>query len=214
MSDAFYTLVWHVCAPAFITSGRPTVLGIEHTRRAGAFILAANHQSAYDVPLLMLHVRRHIDFVSIVEVFQKPLVGWFYGSLNAFPLDRGRPDAKTVRVILDRLERGRVVGMFPEGRFRTGGSSMVHTRQIKPGIGRIAQLANVPIVPCAIVGSPKYKQFTSWLPLRSTRYGLAFGQPIFPLAAPQAIEQQLVEAIAILHDALAEKLGSGIDGSV
>ena len=210
MSDAFYTLVWHVCAPAFISSGRPTVLGIEHTRRTGAFILAANHQSAYDVPLLMLHVRRHIDFVSIVEVFQKPLVGWFYGSLNAFPLDRGRPDAKTVRVILDRLERGRVVGMFPEGRFRVRGDSMVHTGKIKTGIGRIVQLAQVPIIPCAIVGSPAYKRPRSWLPLRSTRYGLAFGEPIFPQLDPTALEAELITAIQKLHSTLAETLGVGI----
>ena len=203
MSDAFYTFVWHVCAPAFIISGRPLVIGLEHTRRAGAFILAANHQSAYDVPLLMLHVKRHIDFVSIVEVFQKPLVGWFYGSLNAFPLDRGRPDARTVRVIRDRLARGRVVGMFPEGRFRTGASSMVYTRQIRPGIGRIAQLAGVPIVPCALIGSPTYSRFTSWLPRRRTRYGLAFGEAIAPEGDPHSIELRLTDAIAALHERLA-----------
>lgn len=213
MSDAFYNLVWTVCAPAFIVSGRPTILGIEHTRRAGAFILAVNHQSAYDVPLLMLHVRRKIDFVSIVEVFQKPLVGWFYGSLNAFPLDRGKPDAPTVRVILDRLARGRVVGMFPEGRFRTGGASMVYTRQIKPGIGRIAQLAGVPIVPCAIIGSAQYKKIASWLPLRSARYGIAFGQAISPDADDGAIEAELCEAVASLHGRLATAVGFGIDSN-
>jgi 1-acyl-sn-glycerol-3-phosphate acyltransferase len=211
MSDAFYNVVWTVCAPAFLVSGSPTVIGIEHTRRDGAFILAANHQCAYDVPLLMLHVRRKIDFVSIVEVFRKPLVGWFYGSLNAFPLDRSKPDSPTVRVILDRLTRGRVVGMFPEGRFRTGAASMVHTRQIKPGIARIAQLAGVPIVPCAIIGSPAYSKFKSWLPRKRTRYGLAFGKPIRPEGEPSSIELKLSDAIASLHGELAGRLGFGIE---
>ena len=211
MSDTFYNIVWTVCAPAFLVSGRPIVIGIEHTRRDDAFILAANHQCAYDVPLLMLHVRRKIDFVSIVEVFQKPLVGWFYGSLNAFPLDRSKPDSPTVRIILDRLKRGRVVGMFPEGRFRTGAASMVHTRQIKPGIGRIAQLAGVPTVPCAIIGSPAYSKFTSWLPTKRTVHGLAFGEPIWPEGEPSSIELKLADSIASLHADLTGRLGSGIE---
>lgn len=210
MGDVFYNLVWHVCAPAFVVSGDPVVIGREHVERKGAFILAANHQSAYDVPLLMLHVRRHIDFVSIVEVFQKPLVGWFYGSLNAFPLDRDKADSKTVRVILDRLSHGRVVGMFPEGRFRAGASSMVHTRKIKPGIGRIAQIAGVPIVPCAIIGSPSYSKFKSWLPQKKTRYGLAFGPPLMAAGEPSSLELKLADAIAALHIELTAKLGFGI----
>lgn len=210
MSDAFYTLVRTIGATAFISSGRPVVLGREHLPHTGPFILAANHQSPYDVPLLILHVPRHIDFVSIVEVFQKPLVGWFYGSLNAFPLDRGRPDAKTVRIILDRLAKGRVVGMFPEGRFRTGAASVVHNGQIRPGVGKIAQLANVPIVPCAIIGSPRYGNVQSWLPLRRTRYGVAFGEPITPDGDPVEIEATLCSAFANLHTRLKQQLGFGI----
>src|SRR4051794_12787212 len=99
-------------------SSTPTVLNAEVTRRAGPYILAANHQTPYDVPLLMRHTARNVDFVSIVEVFKNPFIHWFYGSMNAFPLDRSKPDAPTIRVILDRLSRGRVVGMFPEGRLR------------------------------------------------------------------------------------------------
>lgn len=205
MSDAFYNLVWYTCAPAFLVSGKPIVLGRQHVEREGAFILAANHQSPYDVPLLMLHVRRKIDFVSIVEVFRKPLVGWFYGSLNAFPLDRGRADSKTVRIILDRLARGRVVGMFAEGRFRKGQDSVVHSRQIKRGIGRIAQLANVPIVPCVIVGSERYAKPKSWLPLRRTRYGIAFGEAIEPTGDETEIEVRLVDQFVSLHQQLSEQ---------
>lgn len=211
MSDVFYSVIRHLFSVPFRMSGRPVVLGREHVPRAGPFILASNHQSPYDVPFLIMHTPRRVDFVSIVEVFQKPIVGKFYGAMNAFPLDRGKPDAKTVRIILDRLERGRVVGMFPEGRFRTGASSMVHTKQIKPGIGRLAQLANVPIVPCAIIGSPSYSKVTSWSPLRRTRYGLAFGKPIVPRLDPERIEANLIDAIATLHDTLVAALHFGID---
>src|SRR4051794_15103658 len=137
----------------------------------------------------MRHAARRIDFVSIVEVFQNPIVGFLYGALNAFPLDRSRPDVPTIRTVLDRLARGRVVGIFPEGRLRPGALSMIHTRQMKPGIGRIAKLANAPIVPCAIVDSAMYWNVKSWLPRRSTRYGIIFGQAIEPRDDPGATEQ-------------------------
>ena len=210
MGDVFYSFIRQLFGAPFRASGRPVILGRELVPRTGPFILASNHQSPYDVPFLIIHVPRKVDFVSIVEIFNKPIVGTFYGAMNAFPLDRGRPDAKTVRVILDRLEKGRVVGMFPEGGFRRGAASMVHTRRIKPGIGRIAQLANVPIVPCAIVGSPRYDRVNAWHPIRRTKYGVAFGQPIRPEGEPAWIEAQLVDAISLLHSHLIGRLGFGV----
>src|ERR1041384_2498243 len=118
MSDAFYRAVRMVGTTAFWASASPVVVGESHVPGSGACIIAATHQSPYDVPLLIRHTRRLLDFVSTVEVFRNPLVAWFYGSLNAFPLDRSRPDVATVRVILDRLRRGRVVAIFPEGAIR------------------------------------------------------------------------------------------------
>ncbi len=199
MSDLFYNLVWYAGYPAFFTSSRPTVVNARVTRRHGAFILASNHQAPYDIPLLMRHCVRRIDFVSIVEVFRNPLVAWFYGSMNAFPLDRAKPDSPTVRTILDRLSRGRVIGMFPEGRFRKGGESVVHTGEIRSGIGRIANLSGAAVIPCVIAGSPAYSRFASWLPLFKTRYGIAFGEPIDPTLEAEEIERRLVEAMRELY---------------
>jgi len=203
MSDHFYNMVWHIAQPVFWMSSNPILIGARHTDRPGPYLLAAgNHQSPYDVPLLMRHCARNIDFVSISEVFRKPLVGWLYGNMNSFPLDRSRPDAHAVRTILDRLQRGRVVGMFPEGRFRKGRESVLHTGKIQPGIGRIAKLANVPIVPCVVLNSMLYTRPTSWLPLGRTKYALGFADPIGPDAEPQQIEATLVSAFLKLQAAL------------
>jgi 1-acyl-sn-glycerol-3-phosphate acyltransferase len=205
VSDAFYNLLWYAGYPAFFTSSRPTAINARVTRRDGAFILASNHQAPYDIPLLMRHCARRIDFVSIVEVFRNPLVAWFYGSMNAFPLDRSKPDSPTVRIILERLSRGRVIGMFPEGRFRKGAESVVHTGKIRSGIGRIANLSGAPVIPCVIVGSPKYSRFVSWLPVFGTRYGIAFGEPIDPALEAEEIEKRLVRAMQELYAQLAAR---------
>ena len=147
-----------------------------------------------------------MDFVSIREVFDHRLLGAFYGAMNAFPLDRGRADSKTVRVILDRLSRGRVVGMFPEGGFRRGDASMICTHAIRPGIGRLARIAGVPIVPCAIVGADVYARWQSWLPLRRVRYGIAFGEAIESNGEAEAVERTLVDRIVALHAELVTRL--------
>ncbi len=209
MGDAFYRIIRRIGRPAFWVSSSPVVLGEEHVRRSGAFIVAANHTSPYDVPLLMRHVPRLLDFVSITEVFRNPLVAWFYGSLNAFPLDRGRADPKTVRVILDRLGRGRVVAMFPEGGFRHGDDSVFVSRKIRPGIARIAAIAGVPIVPCVIVNSEAYSRPVSWIPARRTRYGMNFGAPLAAREEPAKVEGALVDAFVSLHGQLQDAMSDG-----
>ena len=208
MGDLYYNTVWTICRPAFWTSSSPVVIGAEKTRRDGAYILASNHETPYDVPLLMCHCARPIDFVSITEVFRNPLIAWFYGSMNAFPLDRSRRDVLTLRIILDRLQRGRVVGMFPEGRLRPGENSLVHTKQIRPGIGRIAKLANVPILPCIVINSSAYAKFSNWFPFRQTRYGVIFGDPIEASDDTDTTEKTLVETMLKLHDELSNAMTS------
>jgi 1-acyl-sn-glycerol-3-phosphate acyltransferase len=212
MSDTFYRLVRMVGRPVFWMSSRPIVIGVEHVPLRGPCIIAATHQSPYDIPLLMRHTPRMLDFVSIVEVFRNPLVAWFYGSLNAFPLDRSRADAKTVMIIIDRLERSRVVAMFPEGGFRKGAESVVHSRRIRPGIGRIASLAQAPIVPCVLMNSGVYSHFASWLPLGLARYGVIYGEPIDPGLEPEAIELALVDRFVALHGTLSRVMEKSREG--
>jgi len=208
MSDAFYRAVRFLGTPPFSMTSAPVVIGVEHVPRTGRCLIAATHQSPYDIPILIRHTPRLLDFVSIVEVFRNPLVAWFYGSLNAFPLDRSRPDAKTVRVIVDRLRRSRAVTIFPEGGFRKGTDSVVHTRRIRPGSGRIARLAGAAIVPCVIINSQAYSRPVSWLPLRRTRYGLIYGAPIEPTFEPEVIEAKLIDAFVSLHADLSERMGA------
>lgn len=212
MSDLFYDTIVTLGRPAFWASSRFVEIGGRHARVAGGVLVAANHESPYDIPLLMRHVPRRVDFVGMRELFRNPLAARFYGSMNALPLDRARAGTASIRATLDRLGRGRCVAMFPEGRFRPGPESMVHTGEIRPGIGRIATVANVPILPCAICDSRAYSGWTRWLPLRHVRYGVAFGAPI-PPGDPENMEAELVRRIADLHARLRGEMAPGIGAS-
>jgi 1-acyl-sn-glycerol-3-phosphate acyltransferase len=209
MSDTFYRVVRFIGRHPFWVSSAPVALGLENVPLSGPVIVAANHTSPFDIPLLMRHVPRLIDFVSVVEVFRKPLLGWFYGSLNAFPLDRSRTDAPTVRTILSRLERGRLVAMFPEGGFRRGETSVIRGGRIRPGVGRIATLANAPVVPAVIVNSAAYGRARAWLPIRGTRYGVNFGLCLDPQLGADEIERRMVQEYRRLYDELVPRLPEG-----
>jgi len=178
MSDIFYKVVRTAGRPVFWMASRPTVLHANRVRRTGAVIVAPNHLSPYDVPCLMASTRRGLDFVSIAELFRKPVVGWFLTNMNAFGLDRARTDTGTTRTILDRLGRGRAVAMFPEGQIRRAENSVLNGGGFKASVTRLARLAGAPIVPCVVLATGVFSRAGAWLPLRRARYGVWFGEEL------------------------------------
>lgn len=178
MPDAFYRVVRFIGRPAFALSASPTILHADRVQRSGAFILAPNHLSPYDVPCLIACTDRLLDFVSITEIFQNRVVAAFMARMNAFPLDRSRVDPITTRKILQRLGCGRAIAMFPEGNIRTAATSLLNENSFKPSVARIARLAGVPIVPCVLLATGAYSRAKAWLPLGRTRYAINFGEAI------------------------------------
>jgi 1-acyl-sn-glycerol-3-phosphate acyltransferase len=167
----------------------------------------ATHQSPYDIPLLIRHIPRLLDFVSSADLFRNPIVASLYRLLNAFPLDRTRSDPTTVRTIVKRLQQGRVVAMFPEGGIRAGEDSVVNSHRIKAGVGRIARLSGAPVVPCVIVDSAAYSRPRRWLPIKRTRYGIIAGPPIVPHLTAEKIESMIIDSFVSLHRTLCEEMG-------
>ncbi|MBI5867589.1 MAG: 1-acyl-sn-glycerol-3-phosphate acyltransferase [candidate division Zixibacteria bacterium] len=114
-----------------------------------SYLICANHRSWFDPPLVAILHNRQIGFLAKAELFSNSLVGWFLRTLNAQPIRRGAIDRAAIRGVMDKLERGLPVIVFPEGtRSRTG--QMLPPR---PGVGMLARQAGVPVVPAYIVGS-------------------------------------------------------------
>jgi 1-acyl-sn-glycerol-3-phosphate acyltransferase len=206
MGDLYYKIVVFFGRFPFWVSSRSVVLHRDRAARQGPFILASNHASPYDVPALMRSSPRRLDFVSTTEVFSKKFVAWFYSHMNAFPLNRGKTDPKTVRIILDRLQQGRVVAMFPEGRVRDEKESVVHGAPFRPGVARLARMAGVPIVPAVCWGTGAYTRFASWLPIKRIRYGVIYGEPIAASDEAEA-ERELALAYKSLYAELRDAMG-------
>jgi len=154
------------------------VLHRERSAAPGRWILASNHISHFDPPLLSLATRRMVDWMAIVELFSRPWAAAWLRSVGAFPVNRSRADRAAVRTALQRLGQDRVIGMFPEGGIRDGARSALEGAPIRTGIGALAQFSGAPVAPCVILGSDRLYCPRRWLPLRRAPIWIAFGEPM------------------------------------
>jgi len=192
-------------------SSRIHVVGWDYTNRAGGFLLASNHISHFDPPIISSVVRRKIDWMAMAEFFPIPGLGHFLRAVDALPAARERADRKTIRSAIERLKDGRIVGVFPEGGIRDGAQSLLEGAPVRAGASILAHMAGVPIVPCVILGSDRLYAKKNWLPLRRTPVWIAFGQAIshFPelekSVARARIEQELIDGFQRLYAELRRK---------
>jgi 1-acyl-sn-glycerol-3-phosphate acyltransferase len=150
---------------------RARAIGAEHVPEQGAVILAPNHFSYMDHFLLGCMLRRKVRFMGKSQLFTG-ITGWGYSQGGVFPVRRGARDEETFITAETILGRGGVVAMYCEGgRSRTGELQA----RAKPGIGRLALETGAPVVPVAIVGSSKIR---NWKRLRFPAVSVEYGPPI------------------------------------
>ncbi len=131
-------------------SGR-RIQNLDQVPREGSLIVASNHISFWDPPLIGSAVTRELYFLAKEELFATPILGPLIRSLNSIPIRRGTADLSGIARAVEVLRRGGALLMFPEGgRMRDG-----ELHPARPGVGMMAVQADVAIVPCYISGSNK-----------------------------------------------------------
>ena len=169
-------------------------------------ILAPNHFSFMDHFFLGTSIRRKVSFMAKSQLFQPPMQ-WIYTHGGVFPVRRGYADEEAFTTANRILDRGGVIAMYSEGgRSRTGKLS----ESVRPGIGRLALESGAPVVPVAIHGSSRVR---NWKRLQFPKVTVLYGDPIRwqRLERPTRDEQQEVAnaifaEIRALYDRL-ESLG-------
>jgi 1-acyl-sn-glycerol-3-phosphate acyltransferase len=144
------------------------VLGRGRIPRTGGLIVASNHISFWDPPLVGTAAVRELHFLAKEELFRPPVFGSIIRAFNAIPIRRGMADLSGLARATDVLKQGGALIVFPEGsRMRDG---RLHPG--RPGVGMLSVNSDARIVPAYVSGSDRPG---GWL-TRRTRLRVAFGE--------------------------------------
>ena len=148
---------------------RAEIRGRENIPAEGAVIIAANHMSNCDPPLLACFLSRPVSYMAKEELFVNPIFGRAIRICHAFPVRRGAADRAAIKTAIEVLKGERCLGLFPEGtRSKTG-----EMKKAEAGVGLIAAMTNAPVVPAAIVGTDKILNGSLFPKLKVT-----YGEPM------------------------------------
>jgi 1-acyl-sn-glycerol-3-phosphate acyltransferase len=128
---------------------RMRVYGRENIPKNGAFILASNHVSYLDPPVLGCACPRPLNYMAKEELFRNWAFGALLRSYHVFPVRRGEGDPGAIKEAMRRLKAGGILLVFPEGtRSETG-----QIQKAQVGIGYLGLMAGVPILPAYVEGA-------------------------------------------------------------
>ena len=132
--------------------------GVANVPREGGLVVAVNHFSTLDPPMMGVTMPREISFMAKRELFERPPVRAFVEGLHAFPVDRERSDLAAIKEASRRLKAGRAVGVFVQGTRDSADAEALD------GAAFLAQRTGAPLQPAAV-----------WREGR--RYVVAYGEP-------------------------------------
>jgi len=168
-----YKIGWTCFRALYATYFRWRVFGAENVPVKGGVILAANHASFIDPPLVGSGLKRDINYLARESLFRFPGIGALLHSWNAVPVDRDGGGAKGLKIILDRLLAGNGIILFPEGT-RTKDGKLQPARS---GIGLTVIKSTAPVVPVRVFGT--YEAYGRHLKIpRPYRVMVKYGKPM------------------------------------
>jgi 1-acyl-sn-glycerol-3-phosphate acyltransferase len=144
-----YFIGWSLYRAVFATYFRWRVYHSERVPLQGSVILASNHASFLDPPLVGSGLKRDINYLARKSLFRFPVLGWLLRTVNAVPVDRDGGGAAGLKAIMDRLHAGGAIILFPEGTRTTDGG----LQPARSGVGLTVIKSNAPVVPVRVFGT-------------------------------------------------------------
>jgi len=174
---------------------RTRVDGLEHLPSSGATIVAFNHISALDGPVLAIEIGRRIKresrFLVAAEFFRKAFFGWILRRYDQIPIRRGEGDGSALEAALTAVKEGVLLAVAPEGTVNPDPDTLM---RIRSGVARVALPSGAPVVPVGIWGTHRRwpSAGPSWGRPWRPRLVIVFGEPL--LAAGNVEDDGDVEA--------------------
>ncbi len=185
-----YLLAKVLLSPFFLLLMRPRVRGLRHLWRRGGAIVVSNHWALSDPILIALISPRVVHFMAKQELFQNPAARFvLMRGLYAFPVNRKHADMASLKQAMAVLQKGKVFGIFPEGRRSVTGE----LDELERGAAFLALRCNVPILP--VYSDPRT--------YRKLRVTMIVGEPMDAAAIAAAHKGRSVDVVT---QAIADKL--------
>jgi len=132
---------------------RARASGVENIPVEGPVILAGNHRSYLDPPLMGIFAPRQISYMAKAYLFNVPILGSAIRSVGAFPVDRNAGATAAIRRSMEVLRAGGAIGLFPEGTRNPAASE-----QAQQGVALLASLTGATVVPTRLTGTDKARR--------------------------------------------------------
>ncbi|MCA4131540.1 1-acyl-sn-glycerol-3-phosphate acyltransferase [Arthrobacter sp. M4] len=187
---------------------RPTIVGLENVPQEGPFIVAPNHLSFFDSVIIQALMPRSVAFFAKAEYFNGKgfkgrVMKSFFEGVGSIPVERGEQAASVaaLKTLLDILESGKGVGIYPEGtRSRDGILYRGRT-----GVGWLALTTGAPVVPVGLIDTDKLQPVDK-NSVRPQHFSMKVGRPLYfdktgpdhSLPARRQVTDKIMDAIAEL----------------
>lgn len=149
-SKLFIVPLCYVIKPLFRSFFKVKAYGLENIPE-GSYLVAPNHRSYLDPPVLNAVFPKHLTFIAKEELFHAPILGILLPHMSTIPIKRGAGDVQTLKLALELLHAGCRLCVFPEGTRAKPGEFL----KPKLGIGLLAVKSKKPVLPVYIDGTDK-----------------------------------------------------------
>lgn len=168
----------------------------------GAAIIAPNHASFLDPPLIGAFWPEETHFLAKASLFEKWYMNWLLVKLHSHPVSGSAQDVQSMRMICQLLKEGKKVVIFPEGIRSEDGQ----LQPVKSGISMLALRMECPIIPVYIHGTYEaWPKHSRW-PRGGSKIACIFGNPIFAANNEGLSKKAAQEAMALEVQTAIEKL--------
>jgi 1-acyl-sn-glycerol-3-phosphate acyltransferase len=168
-----YFVGWSLFRLMYATYFRWQVFNAERVPLKGGVIIASNHASFLDPPIVGSALKRPINYLARESLFRNPIAGWILRNWQAVPVDRDGGGARGLKAILDRLLAGGAIILFPEGT-RTKDGKLQPARS---GIGLTVIKSDAVVIPVRTFGT--FECYSKkWKFHKPIRLAVKYGQPM------------------------------------
>jgi 1-acyl-sn-glycerol-3-phosphate acyltransferase len=174
--EPLYGVCHYLLRQFYETFFRGDAIGLENIPTDGGFMIASNHASHLDPPIVGSLLSRQVCFFARKTLWKPGFATWWLNGVGTIPVDRdGGTDVTAIKRVLNALKKEKVIILFPEGTRSPDGQ----LQSAKPGVGLLACRTGVPVVPARVFGS--FQAFGKDGTLRlGTSISVVYGKPVQP----------------------------------